>query len=130
MNIFVRVLLAAMVLFGLRGAGLLSYQQFQSGDACPILGNFVPACYIAFGGYILIALGVALRMFSTGSPAVYLFWIGMAIAGGLAAIASVLELIKGDVCPVAFGSVPMCYISFAFTAVIAVLFVVAEKTSV
>ena len=128
MIIFIRVLLAAMVLFGLRGAGNLSYQQYLSGEACPILGDTVAACYIAFGGYILIALGVALRLFSASSPATYLFWIGMAIAGGLAALASVLELIKGDICPVAFGSVPMCYISLAFSAVIAVLFVVVEKS--
>ena len=129
MNIFFRVLLAAMVLFGLRGAGLLSYQQFQSGDACPVLGDTIPACYIAFFGFILITLGVAMRMFSAGPAAAYLFWIGIAIAGGLAAIASVLELVKGDVCPVAFGWVPMCYISLAFCSVIAALFIVVEKTS-
>ena len=129
MNIFIRVLLVAMVLFGLRGAGMLSYQQYQSGDACPVLGNLVPACYIAFGGYILIALGVALQIFAAGSIAASLFWIGMLIAGGLAALASVLELIKGDVCPVAFGSVPMCYISLAFSLVIAALFIAAQSTA-
>ena len=57
-----------------------------------------------------------------GAVGSYLFWSGIFIAGGLAALASVLELIKGDVCPVAFGSVPMCYISLAFTAVIGVLY--------
>ena len=108
---------------------MLSYEQFKSGEACPILGDMVPACYIAFGGYILIALGVALQIFAAGPTAPLLFWGGMLIAGGLAAIASILELVKGDVCPVAFGSVPMCYISLAFSLVIAALFVVAEKTS-
>ena len=108
---------------------MLSYQQFQSGDACPVLGDTIPACYIAFFGFILITLGVAVRMFSAGPAAVYLFWIGIAIAGGLAAIASVLEFFKGDVCPVAFGWVPMCYISLAFCSVIAALFIVVEKTS-
>ena len=44
------------------------------------------------------------------------------MAGGLAALASVLELVKGDVCPVAFRSVPMCYISLVFTAVIGLLY--------
>ena len=108
---------------------MLSYEQFKSGEACPILGDMVPACYIAFFGFILLTLGVAMRMFSAGPTAVYLFWIGIAIAGGLAAIASVLEFFKGDVCPVAFGSVPMCYISLAFCSIIAVLFIFVEKAS-
>ena len=130
MIVFIRILLAAMVLLGLRGAGQLSYKQYLSGDACPVLGDMVPACYIAFLGFILITLGVALRMFSVGSAAIYLFWIGLGVAGGLAAIASVLELISEDaVCPVAFGSIPMCYISLVFTAIIAVLFIFVEKTA-
>ena len=122
MSIIIRVLLIAMVLFGLWGAGKLSWAQHQSGEACPVLGDLVPACYIAFGGYILIGLGVAAGLLMAGSLGRYLFWIGIVIAGGLAALASILEFIKGDVCPVAFGSVPMCYISLAFTAVIGVLF--------
>ena len=119
---FVRLLLTAMVLFGLWGAGRLSYNQYLTGEACPVLGDIVPACYIAFGGYIFIGLGLAIYLMMRGSIGSYLFWSGLAVAGGLAALASVLELIKGDVCPVAFGSVPMCYISFAFTAVIGVLY--------
>ena len=119
---FIRIALIAMVLFGLWGAGRLSYEQYQSGEACPVLGDTVPACYIAFGGYILIAAGVALSILMPGAIGSYLFWGGTLVAGGLAALATVLELVKGDVCPVAFGSVPMCYISLAFSIVIAVLF--------
>ena len=117
-----RVLLIAMVLFGLWSAGRLSYNQYLSGEACPVLGDTVPACYIAFGGYIFIGLGIAAYLLMGGSLGSYLFWGGLIVAGGLAALASVLELVKGDVCPVAFGSVPMCYISLAFTAVIGVLY--------
>jgi len=119
---FIRIALIAMVLFGLWGAGRLSYAQYLSGEACPVLGDMVPACYIAFGGYILIATGVALSIVLPGSTGNYLFWGGAIIAGGLAALASVLELVKGDVCPIAFGAVPMCYISLAFSIVIAMLF--------
>ena len=43
---FIRIALIAMVLFGLWGAGRLSYEQYQSGEACPVLGDTVPACYI------------------------------------------------------------------------------------
>ena len=120
----VKTALALMVLFGLWGAGRLSYDQYLSGEACPILGDMVPACYIAFAGYILIAAGVTVSLLGIGAFGGYLFWGGTAIAGGLAALASVLELIKGDVCPLAFGSVPMCYISLAFSVVIAVLFII------
>ena len=124
---FIRIALIGMVLFGLWGAGNLSYKQYLSGEACPVLGDLVPACYIAFGGYILIALGVALSMAMPGSTGRYLFWSGTIVAGGLAALASVLELIKGDVCPIAFGFVPMCYISLVFSIVIAILFVLQSS---
>ena len=119
----VKTMLAFTVLFGLWGAGNLSYKQYLSGDACPILGDVIPACYIAFGGYILIAAGVAGTLLGVGQISSYLFWGGTAIAGGLALYATVLELVKGDVCPIAFGSVPMCYISLALSVVITGLFI-------
>ena len=119
---FIRIALIAMVLFGLWGAGQLSYKQYQSGKACPILGDTVPACYIAFGGYILIAAGVALSLLMPGAIGGYLFWAGTAIAGGLAAFATVLELVKGGVCPDGPYDIPMCYISLAMSIVIVVLF--------
>ena len=121
-QILFRVLLIAMVLLGLWGSGRLSFDQYQTGEACPILGNYVPACYIAFFGYVLIAAGVAFFMLMSGSTGSNLFWAGTAVAGGLAALATVLELIKGDVCPIGMYGIPMCYISLAFSIVIAVLF--------
>ena len=117
-----RITLIVFVLFGLWGAGRLSYDQYQTGEACPILGNTVPACYVAFAGYVLIGLGVFLAFALGSSAGRYAFWAGTAIAGGLAAFATVLELIKGDVCPVAFGSVPMCYLSLAMSVLIGGLF--------
>ncbi len=117
-----RITLIVMVLFGLWGAGRLSYDQYKTGKACPILGETVPACYVAFAGYVLIALGVVLSFPLGSSTGRYAFWAGTAIAGGLAAFATVLESIKGDVCPVAFGSVPMCYISLAMSVLIGGLF--------
>ena len=118
----VKTALTLMVLFGLWGAGNLSYDQFRSGEACPILGDMVPACYIAFAGYVLITTGVIASLAGVNQIGAYLFWGGIVIAGGLAALASILELVKGDVCPVAFGSVPMCYVSLLFTAVIVALY--------
>jgi len=55
----------------------------------------------------------------------------MLIAAGLAALASVLEAIQGDVCPLAFNdTVPMCYISLGFTVVIGVLFWLQGRSTV
>ncbi len=117
-----RVTLIVMVLFGVWGSGRLSYDQYKTGEVCPIIGKTVPACYIAFAGYVLISLGVVLSFALGSSTGKYAFWTGTAITGGLAAFATVLELIKGDVCPVAFGSVPMCYISLAMSVLIGGLF--------
>ena len=117
-----RITLIVFVMFGLWGAGGLSYAQYQTGDACPILGNTIPACYVALVGYGLIGLGVFLSLALGSSAGIWAFWIGIAIAGGLAALATVLELIKGNVCPVAFGSFPTCYLSFAMSVVIGGLF--------
>ncbi len=116
-----RITLIALVLFGLWGAGRLSYDQYQTCEACPILGETVPACYVAFTGYVLIGLGVLFLALGS-STGRYAFWTGTTIAAGLAAFATVLELIKGDVCPVAFGSVPTCYISLAMSVLIGGLF--------
>jgi hypothetical protein len=117
-----RITLIALVLFGLWGAGRLSYDQYQTCEACPILGETVPACYVALAGYVLIGLGVLGSLGLGSSTGRYAFWTGTAIAGGLAAFATVLELIKGDVCPVAFGSVPTCFLSLALSVLIGGLF--------
>ena len=138
MNMIARIALIAMILLGLWGAGRLSLEQYRTGEACPILGNFIPACYIAFGGFILIAIGAALSFIPVGADSVssvstlgrYVFWGGVTVAGGLAAMASVMELIKGDVCPVGFGSIPLCYLSLAFCIMIAIAYVISFRASV
>lgn len=131
MGFLIRGLLVGLTATGLWSAGQLSLQQFQTGEACPVLGNAIPACYIALFAYILIALGVALLFASPSHRTSYLsqslFWSGMVIAAGLASIASIMELISGDICPVAFGDIPMCYISLAFNVVIAWLYLAGGK---
>lgn len=116
----VRVILYALVAFGVWSGGKLSYQHFQSGEACPIL-KVVPACYIAFAGYLAMALALVIPLMS-GNTLSWLFWSGLAVAGGLALLGSVIELIQGDVCPRAFGWLPMCYVSFAFSVLIGILY--------
>lgn len=115
-----RLALMGLVAFGLWNAGRLSYSHYQSGEACPILAS-VPACYIAFVGYLMMALALAGTTVKPGLNLTWMFWSGLLAAGGLALVGSGLEVIKGDVCPRA-GNIPMCYISLAMSIVIGGLF--------
>lgn len=114
-----RITLFGLVLFGTWSSGKLSWQQYLSGEACPILG-FIPACYLAFAGYLMMLIAVMLR---TWSPFFYwLFWGGLFIAGGLALLGSAMELVKGNICPRAYGWIPMCFISLGFSVLVGVLY--------
>jgi len=117
----IRLTLIGLVVLGLWSGGRLSYSQYQSGEACPILG-VVPACYIAFAGYLMMALALAVRTAKPEMNLSWLFWSGLLAAGGLALLGSGLEVIKGDVCPKAFGWLPMCYVSLAFSILIGILY--------
>ena len=115
-----RIILYALVAFGVFSGGRLSYQHYLSGEACPIL-KVVPACYIAFAGYLAITAALVVPLLS-GQSLSWLFWAGLAVAGGLALLGSAFELINGNVCPRAFGWLPMCYVSLAFSVIIGILY--------
>jgi hypothetical protein len=117
----IRLTLICLVMLGLWSGARLSYSHYQSGEACPILG-IVPACYIAFAGYLMMALALAVTTAKPELNLSWIFWLGLLAAGGLALVGSGLELAKGDVCPKAFGWLPMCYISLAMSIVIGGLF--------
>ncbi|NOY40707.1 MAG: hypothetical protein GXP26_02560 [Planctomycetes bacterium] len=117
----IRLTLIGLVVFGLWSGGRLSYSHFQTGEACPILG-VVPACYIAFIGYLMMALALAVTTAKPELNLSWMFWLGLLAAGGLALLGSGLELAKGNVCPKAFGWLPMCYVSLAFSVLIGILF--------
>lgn len=119
--VIAKAALIGLVAFGLWSGGNLSWQQFQSGEACPLLGAF-PACYIAFAGYLLMSTTLVANLLLGRTNFNWLFWAGLGVAGGLALLGSAFEIVKGDVCPKAFGWLPMCYISLAFCVVIGVLF--------
>jgi hypothetical protein len=119
----IRLTLYALVAFGVWSGGRLSYNQFLSGEACPIL-KVVPACYIAFAGYLMMAFSLIAMSVKPGLNFAAIFWTGLFVAGGLALLGSAFELVKGDVCPIAFGWVPMCYISLVFSVAIGVLYTV------
>ncbi len=114
------IALILLVAFGVWSGGKLSYQHYLSGEACPILGA-VPACYIAFSGYVVMAVALVFLLTGHRLPNA-VFWAGLAVAGGLALVGSAFELIKGNVCPQAFGWLPMCYVSFGFSVLIGLLY--------
>ena len=122
----IRLALVALVALGFWSAGRLAWTHYQSGEACPILG-VVPACYLAFGGYLLMAISVAALVVKPELNISWMFWIGLLAAGCLAMLGSGMELAKGDVCPKAFGWLPMCYVSLAFSVLIGILFALTTR---
>ena len=122
----IRLALIALVAIGLWSSARLSYRQYQSGEACPILGP-VPACYIALAGYVMMSIGVAVAITRMPWNLSWVFWLGLAAAGGLALLGSAMELVKGDVCPKAYGWLPMCYVSLAFSVVIGILYALTTR---
>lgn len=113
-----QITLFLLVGFGTYSSGQLAWREWTTGEACPVVGS-VPACYVAFAGYLLMTIalvGVSKVPWLTNA-----FYTGVAIAGGLALIGTVLELVQGNVCP-RVGSIPMCYISLAMSLLIAYLF--------
>ena len=93
--------------------------------SCPILGP-IPACYLALGGYVLMAAAATTlfaRRLRRGyrSRANQIFWTGWAIAGGLASLGSVMEWMRGGICPRIV--LPLCYVSLVSCALIGLLYV-------
>lgn len=120
---FVKLSLYALVAFGFWGSGRLAWRELTTGEACPVVGS-VPACYVAFAGYLAMVIGLA--FVKRNSWARKSFYAGVLIAGGLALVGSTMELVQGNVCP-RVGEVPMCYLSFGMSLWIAAAFVVTTR---
>ncbi len=118
--ISVRLVLYGLVGFGFFASGRLAWREWITGEACPVVGS-VPLCYVAFAGYLAMAIGLVVAARSGTSWGRSLFYAGVYVAGGLALLGSALELLIGNVCPRA-GRVPMCYISLAMSVLIGGLF--------
>ena len=75
-------------------------------------------------------MALAMALLGLGSKNLnWVFWTGLAVAGGLALLGSAFELIRGNVCPRAFGWLPMCYVSLAFSVLIGLLYANLVKTA-
>ena len=125
--LMIRLALYGLVAFGVWNAGRLSYNHYLAGEACPILKG-VPACYIAFAGYLMMASSLLATSVRPGLNVTALFWAGLLVAGGLAFIGAGFEFVQGDICPQAFGWVPMCYVSLAFSVFIGVLYAAISRS--
>ena len=122
----IRFALIGLVALGLWSSARLAYSHYQSGEACPILG-VVPACYIALAGYLMMTFGLVAAIAKPDLNLTWMFWLGLLAAGGLALLGSGMELAKGDVCPKAYGWLPMCYVSLAFSVLIGILFALMAR---
>ena len=125
----IRLALIGLMALGLWSSARLAYSHYQSGEACPILG-VVPACYIALAGYLMMTIGLAATIAKPDLNLTWMFWLGLLAAGGLALLGSGMELAKGDVCPKAYGWLPMCYVSLAFSVLIGILFALMTRGGV
>lgn len=80
----------------------------------------LPACYLVFAAYSLVAISAFLRTDYFKK----LFFVGWTPIFGLAFIGAILHTFIGDTCPVDENGVPQCYLSLALaiaTLVIAFL---------
>ncbi len=47
----IRLAVFGLVGFGFYSSARLAWRQWTTGEACPVVGS-VPACYVAFAGYL------------------------------------------------------------------------------
>lgn len=112
MNKIVHFGILLILLFGIYGAGRLSYRQLSSGSICPeIMG--VPACYIILACFVIPFIA---QLFKLNDA---LFFTGTLLAWSIAIFGTVLQLLKIADCPETTGGTPMCFISLGiFTALV------------
>jgi len=103
-------------------AGLsLSLEQFYTGSACPVLGDFIPACYVI--------TGILFVLFIMGFVQHKIIWFGtLAAALAFSGLASTSNLFQGGTCPVSEGGTPLCYIVFSMAFIMTVLAVIICMT--
>ena len=109
-----KYILYLIFLFGIYGAGTLSYKEFAYGNICPKIVN-IPACYI-----ILACLVIPLIIHLVkGSNSIYFMVAGL--AWSIATYGSIMQISGIIECPKTDGGTPMCYISFAMFSLLILL---------
>lgn len=122
MNVLFSLLVWTVLLFGLYGAGQLSWANFQSPEGiCPkLLG--LPACYVILS-CLLLAAGSHLLAYNPT------YWLATGFAASIAVVGTVGELSGTLSCPRTGSGTPMCFLSLAMFASLMVLKVLAVRTA-
>lgn len=109
---------------GFWGALNLSIEEWQVAGTCPCIG--IPACYLVMIGYFLI-----LSSCINHNKALFrkLFYAGISIVLGLAAMGSFMQAAGLGECPQNESGFPMCYISLMMSLVILTVFLVNKRIS-
>ncbi len=98
---------------GLVGASSISIDQLESGEACPILFNTLPACYLITIVFLLLFI-LSFLKYKKIELAILIF--GFLFAS----FASISNLFGIAQCPLAGSGMPMCYIAFTFFCILLV----------
>lgn len=107
-----------LVTGGLYGALFLSYNTITGIAPCPGISG-IPVCFVVALGYTGMVLGLLL---SKTTLTVRLFLPGWFVVFSIAAIGTLLEITVGNSCPSNELGMPLCYISFALSILILILF--------
>lgn len=121
MTKFLHYVVLLILLFGIYGAGRLSFRQFSSGNICPELFG-IPACYIILACFVVPFIA---ELFSLNSA---LFYAGVLLAWSIAAYGSTLQLRGIAECPKTAGGTPMCFISLGIFTTLILLKLVQRNT--
>ena len=120
---------AAVVAFGLYNAAVLVWNQAQTGAGCPNLFGVVPACYVVLAAYLFMVVGMVLHLPFARPYRGRLFLVGLAVAATLAVLGSSLELLRGGVCPQAWGFMPTCYLALGAAVLLFIAHVVRRRAA-
>ncbi len=107
---------------GFWGALNLSIEELQVAGACPCIG--IPACYLVMVGYFLI-----LSSCINHNKALFrkLFYAGISIVLGLAAMGSFMQMAGLGECPQTETGFPMCYISLMMSMTVLAAFLIKKR---
>lgn len=107
---------------GFWGATKLSIAEWGVAGSCPCIG--IPACYLVMIGYFLI---LSSCINHNKAPFRKLFYAGISIVLGLAAMGSFMQVTGLGECPQNESGFPMCYISLMMSTTILVAFFVGRR---
>ncbi len=122
---FSHIALWLLLAIGLYGALSVSYTTITGTSPCPDF-NGLPICFLVAAGYCAMA---ASQIGLSKKNRDKLFIFGWIIVFLIAAAGTLLQMIKGDSCPLSDTGFPLCYLSLAISVLILVFYKVLNKRS-